>query len=121
MVELGCWAGKDRHHANGPTPPAAQRERDRCQARRLPDRPGANKVVGTIPVGAESHSVAIGRGEGSGLPALMSRPSTELTRTPGDGACLLRPTYAAIIARVDRIIGAKGTHSCLQKTLSGPL
>ena len=68
MVELGCWAGKDRHHANGPTPPAAQRERDRCQARRLPDRPGANKVVGTIPVGAESHSVAIG-GEGVWAPS----------------------------------------------------
>jgi transposase len=35
VVVLGCSAGEDRRHANRPSPPAAQRERKRLEARRL--------------------------------------------------------------------------------------
>ena len=50
-------------HPTVPRRPAAQRERDRRQippAARID--PATNKVVGTIPVGAESHGLAIGGG-----------------------------------------------------------
>ena len=34
-LEADCWAGEDRHHADRPSLPAALRERDQLQARRL--------------------------------------------------------------------------------------
>jgi steroid delta-isomerase-like uncharacterized protein len=91
-----------------PRRPAAQPERDRRQARQL--RGSTRRPTRLSAPSRWCGEPQPGHRRGRGLGSQLDEQTVyRMTRTPGDGACLLRPTFAAIIARVDRIIGAKGS------------